>query len=69
VVGLGLRPDNSAASKAFDEGPEDGRMGVLVAVLDEDVFDGLDIRNAENVMVLQEEKKKKSGPCARLCHR
>lgn len=29
-------------------------MGVLVAVLNEDVLDGLDIRNAKNVMVLQE---------------
>lgn len=54
MISLGLGPDNSAAGKAFDEGPEDGRMGVTVVVLDEEVIDGLDIRDAENVMVLQE---------------
>jgi hypothetical protein len=53
VVSLGFGPDDSATSKAFDEGPEDVRMGVLVVVLDEDVLDGLGVRDTENVMMLR----------------
>lgn len=36
-------------------------MGVLVAVLNEDVLDGLDIRNAKNVMVLREKIRNTRG--------
>jgi hypothetical protein len=61
VLGLGLNPDNSAASEALDNGPEDRRMRISVAVLDEDMIDGLDIRGAENIMVLQEKSDPEIG--------
>lgn len=52
MLGLSLGPDNSAAGKALDDGPEDGRMGIVVAVLDENTVDGLNIRDAKNIVVL-----------------
>lgn len=54
MLRFGLDPDNSAASKALDEGPEDDRVRVSVVVLDEDVVDSFDIRDAENIVVLRE---------------
>lgn len=54
MLSLSLEPDNSAASEALNDGPEDVRVGISVAVLDEDMIDSLDIRDAENIVVLRE---------------
>lgn len=54
MLSLGLDPDDSAASEALNEGPEDVRVGISVVILDEDMVNGFGIRDAENVVVLRE---------------